>query len=136
MSTSLAEQQQQKRKHVFVVNGDPSFLDFMRELLQSERYNVTTTNFVPRTFDQIVALQPDLIVIDLAVHIRAGWDLLAALQGEAMTHGIPIIVTSTNQSLLDQAQTNQERSGSHRYIVKPFDLNHLVAIIDSLIGGA
>jgi response regulator RpfG family c-di-GMP phosphodiesterase len=34
---------QMKRQHVFVINGSPDFLDIMRELLQDEAYNVTTT---------------------------------------------------------------------------------------------
>jgi hypothetical protein len=37
------------RKHIFCVNSSPTFLDLLRELFQDERYNVTTTNFVPHT---------------------------------------------------------------------------------------
>ena len=78
-----AESRRMDRKHVFVVNGEPDFLDIMRDLLQGERYNVTTTNFVPRTFDQIAALRPDLLIVDLAVDDRAGWELLERLQASA-----------------------------------------------------
>ena len=53
-----AETTQMARQHIFAVNGSPDFLDLLRELLQDERYNVTTTNFVPATFAQIDALQP------------------------------------------------------------------------------
>ena len=49
-------QRQESRKHIFVVNGTPAFLNLMRDLLQDERYNVTTTNFVPRSYEQIAAL--------------------------------------------------------------------------------
>ena len=59
------QQGQMARKHIFVVNGSAEFLDIMRDLLQEEQYNVTTTNFVPRTFEQIEALRPDLLMIDL-----------------------------------------------------------------------
>ena len=134
--TSVAEQQQRQRKHVFVVNGDPPFLDLMRDLLQDARYNATTTNYVPPTFAQIAALQPDLLVVDLVVGVQAGWDLLDALRDEAITHGIPIIVTSTNQVLLDRACAEQERFGSRRCIVMPFDLDHMLKTIDALIGTA
>lgn len=37
----------------------------VRVLLQEKRYNVTTTNYLPRTCQQIAALQPSLLLIDL-----------------------------------------------------------------------
>ena len=61
-----------RRQHVFVVNGSPHILNLLRKLLQDERYNVTATNFVPQTCDQIAALHPSLLSIDLAVGVRAG----------------------------------------------------------------
>ena len=59
------EQSRMERQHVFVVNASPDFLDVVRELLQEEEYNVTTTNFVPKTFDQIATLDPALLIVDL-----------------------------------------------------------------------
>jgi CheY-like chemotaxis protein len=52
---------QMRRQHIFVVNGSAAFLDVVRELLQDEQYNVTTTNFVPLTFKQIETAQPSLL---------------------------------------------------------------------------
>jgi CheY-like chemotaxis protein len=48
---NAAERHQRERQHIFVVSGASEFLDIVRELLESEEYNVTTTNFVPKTFD-------------------------------------------------------------------------------------
>lgn len=86
---SSSEQTQMNRQHIFAINGAVEFLDIMRELLQGEEYNVTTTNFVPDSFDQIASLQPSLIIIDLAVGVQAGWDLLERLGAEASTRDIP-----------------------------------------------
>jgi hypothetical protein len=55
-SGARATPAQMRRQHIFVVNGSVEFLDVVRELLQEERYNVTTTNFVPRTFHQRTAV--------------------------------------------------------------------------------
>jgi len=52
-SAARATPEQMQRQHVFVVNGSVEFHDVVRELLQDEHYNVTTTNFIPRTFHQI-----------------------------------------------------------------------------------
>lgn len=131
-----SEQTQMHRQHILAVNGSPDFLDILRELLQEEQYNVTTTNFVPETFGQIAALQPDLLIIDLAVGIRAGWDLLEQLGRDAQTNGIPVIVVSTSPQILDHVQTEPGRFGGQWFMGKPLDLDDLLRAIDTLIGEA
>ncbi len=132
----LGERAQMGRQHVFIVNGSPEFLNLMRELLQEEQYNVTTTNYVPETFDQVAALRPSLLVVDLESGVRAGWDLLAALRDGALTRGIPVIVVSTDPRLLEQAEREQVAGDTRRYLVKPFDLDEILATIRTLIGPA
>jgi CheY-like chemotaxis protein len=131
-----AEHRQMGRKHVFVVNGAPEFLGLMRELLQAEEFNVTTTNYVPETFDMVASLGPDLLVVDLELGQQAGWDLLERLREGAITRGIPVILVSTNERQLDRAQADAERYGQHRVIVKPFDIDDLVATVHDIIGRA
>jgi response regulator RpfG family c-di-GMP phosphodiesterase len=130
------EQQRMERKHIFIVNGDPSFLELLRELFQDERYNVTTTNFVPGTIDQIVALNPALIIIDVVVGEQAGWDLLEQLESEAVTRNIPVLVTSTIPECLDRAKEQEARFGANRYMVKPMDLVELLKHVHELVGEA
>lgn len=125
---------QMRRKHVFAVNGSPDFLDMVRELLQEERYNVTTTNFVPSTFEQIQAARPSLILVDLVLGEKASWDLLARLRAGAADFRIPIILVSTQPQLLDRARAEQAAHGEDRYLVKPFDLDDLLVAIQDLIG--
>lgn len=129
-----AEREQMARKHIFAVNSSPEFLDVLRQLLQEERYNVTTTNFLPRTFEQIQALSPDLLIVDIAVGQGAGWDLLERLHVREVTDGIPVIVTSTDPKLLDKAQADPSRFGGKRFLAKPMVIDELLETIESLIG--
>ncbi len=75
----MEERSQERRKHVFAINASPPFLNIIRELFQEEGYNVTTTNFAPNSFAQIEALQPDALIIDIAIGQEAGWELLEQL---------------------------------------------------------
>ncbi len=133
---SAGEQQQLARKHIFVVNSSPEFLDFIRQLLQDEQYNVTTTNFVPLTFEQVQAVGPDLLLVDLVAGERAGWELLERLQAAAATNRIPVVVTSTDPRLMARAQAQQARYGGQHFVAKPFDIDELLEAVQSLIGGA
>ena len=127
---------QQRRKHIVMVDSSQVFLDVISEVLKDERYGVTASNYVPEIFTQIALLTPDLIIVDLTITEKAGWELLEKLELETLTRSIPVIVTSTDQSLLDRAQANKERYGFDNYLVKPFDLDVLLAAIEELIGFA
>ena len=127
---------QMQRQHIFVVNGSADFLDVVRELLQDELYNVTTTNFVPRTFQQIETARPSLLIVDLIHGEMAGWDLLAELRQEAATRDIPVILVSTSKRLLEKAEEERVISGGDRYFLKPFSLDALLQAIQELIGPA
>jgi DNA-binding response OmpR family regulator len=131
-----ATPKQMARKHVYVVNGSPAFLDIVRQLLQDENYNVTTTNFVPRTFDTIDAAQPSLLIIDLVIGERAGWHLLGQLRESVSTREIPVLLVSTRPDLLEEARQQHDDFGGDRYLLKPFDLDDLLNNIEELIGKA
>ncbi|HEX6738546.1 MAG TPA: response regulator [Vicinamibacteria bacterium] len=135
----MAEEQeraQMARQHVFVVNGHPDLLELLRVLFQREEYNVTTTNFVPNTFEQIEALQPSVLVVDLAVSQRAGWDLLERLRLGARTRGIPVVLFSTDPRLLERARADPARYGGDAFVGKPFDIDEMLGAVERLIGKA
>ena len=132
----MEDRSQEGRKHVFAINGSVDFLNIVRELFQEEAYNVTTTNFVPNSFEQIQALQPDALIVDVAVGQSAGWELLEQLNESAATAGIPVLVLSTSPQLLQKAKDQAERYGTHRYLDKPFDLDALFGNIREMIGEA
>jgi len=131
-----ATPEQMQRQHIFVVNGSADFLDVVRDLLQDESYNVTTTNFVPHTFKQIETARPSLLIVDLIHGEMAGWDLLAELRHEAATRDIPVILVSTSKPLLEKAETERVIWGGDRYFLKPFSLDELLQAIQELIGQA
>lgn len=129
-------QDQLRRKHIFMVDSSRVFTEIIAELLSYERYGVTASDYVPEIFTQIAVLNPDLIIVDLVITEKAGWELLEKLELEALTQNIPVIVTSTNHLLLERALADKERYGFDNYLVKPFDLDVLLAAIEELIGTA
>jgi CheY-like chemotaxis protein len=139
-AASHAEQVQQARKHVCCINGSSVFLDAARALLESEHYNVTTTNVMPLTYYLISMLQPDLLILDVVYGVRAGWELLERLAEEAATTGLPIIITATDPALLRRAQVLADAlaapHGVKRYLELPFDPRALRDLVQAVIGPA
>lgn len=131
-----ATPEQMPRKHIYVVNQSPDFLDVIRLLLQCEQYNVTTTNFVPNSFETIEAAQPSLLIVDLIPGEQAGWDLLRSLRQSASTRDIPVLLLSTTPRLLDEAKDQHDEFGGDSYLRKPLDLEDLLARVEELVGEA
>ena len=130
----MDDRNQVPRRHVFAINASPEFLNIVRELFQEEGYNVTTTNFAPNSFAQIEALQPDALIIDIAIGQEAGWELLEQLDADADTAGIPVLVVSTDPRLLAHAAAHAARYGSHRFLEKPLDLDAMLKAIREMMG--
>ena len=131
-----AERARMARKHIFVLDAEPAILDLVRALLEEEHYNVTSSNYVASTQAVIAVMQPDLVILDLVWGQQAGWDLLESLAHEVATAGIPVLLTSTDRRLLDEAAANPARFGTHRDMIKPFDVEDLVQAVRELAGTA
>jgi CheY-like chemotaxis protein len=125
-----------ERGHVFVVNSDPAFLDVVRVLLQSERYNVTSTNLVLQTYAMVHASGAQAIVIDLATGQSALWALVAELMGDEATRALPVVMTSTDSRLLDAAETRSWPTSGRFLLLKPFEPSLLADVVHGLIGPA
>jgi DNA-binding response OmpR family regulator len=132
----MEDRSQEGRKHIFAINGSPDFLNVIRDLFQDEGYNVTTTNFVPNSFEQIAAFAPDALIVDIVVGQRAGWELLEQINAEAATSDIPVLIVSTDPRLLERAQEQAERYGKNRCLIKPFGLDEMLGQIREMIGEA
>ena len=91
---------------------------------------------LPNSFEQIETVQPDALIVDVAVGQQVGWELLEQLHEGAATTGIPVLVLSTSPRLLERAREQAERYGNHRYLDKPFDLDALLDTIREMIGKA
>ena len=131
----MDDHQGRPRKRVFAVNNSPDFLLIVRELLEAEGYAVTTSDFEPNVFTQIVMRQPDALVIDVSPGKSAGWDLLRRLHTEPVSTDTPVLVTSTSPALLEQAREEAAEYGTNRsFLTKPMDLDELLATLREMIG--
>lgn len=82
--------------------------------------------------EEIEAALPDLIILDLALPILDGWEVLRRLQSDDRTSGIPVVVmTAHGQSGLEQ---DVKRLGASAYLEKPFRPNDLRSAVNQVLG--
>lgn len=120
-----------RKKHVTIVNDEPSFLHLMSDFLGDEGYHVTAIPKHQVAFEQIKQSKPDLIICDLIFGGEAeGIGLVDMLYFDPETRSIPLIVCSADIPQVRDISPSLEAKGI-RWLEKPFEFERLLAMIDS-----
>lgn len=75
-------------------------------------------------------IRPDLVVLDLMLPGRSGFDVLAALRDQAAVDGVPVVVISA----WSHADSAALAAGANRFLPKPFEADDLEAAVTELLG--
>ena len=116
---------------VLVVDDEPDVLLLCRLNLQQRGHELLEAADGSTALEIARDLHPDVIVLDLMLPGISGYDVLEALQRDAETTDIPVLVL-TAKSL----RADRERShglGASAFLTKPFLPNELCEMVDSLV---
>jgi DNA-binding NarL/FixJ family response regulator len=127
----LDDRRQERSKRILVIRGTADILPLMRGPWR-ERYTITN-NCVLDTFAQIAALDPAILVLDIAMGEQAGWQPFKRLLVEARKTGILMLVISTAPSLVERAQEQASQYGNLCYRAKPASFDGILAPIREMI---
>jgi len=80
-------------------------------------------------------LAPDAIILDIRMEDpRTGWDMLDRMRRDDVLGATPVIVCSGDLPLWRERAADLERLGA-AVLVKPFDLDDLLALLDRAVDG-
>jgi len=120
---------------IAVANDDTDFLALMGELLTDEGYRVSIHRVARDAYDEIKAMVPDLIVLDIHMETpEAGWTLLELLTLDPALAAIPVLVCSADVVAL-RAKAENLRAHGCDALEKPFDLDDLLAKVRLMLAG-
>ena len=117
--------------HVLVMDDTLVILELLQELLEDEGYRVTTSQDV-LDLPQIRAMQPDVIMQDLrfaGVPDTGGQFLTAARLDPELAHVPIILCTAATREVQDKVMAEQLRRLRVRVVLKPFDIDELLAVL-------
>ncbi len=75
---------------------------------------------------------PDVVILDLLMPNKSGWEVLSELKASESTKDIPVIVLSV--MTLPTVQEEVKELGAASYVAKPFDLNALFEEVKRVTG--
>jgi signal transduction histidine kinase/ActR/RegA family two-component response regulator len=109
---------------VLVIEDEASARDLSRRMLAHLPLSVAEARTGAEGLSMARARTPNLIVLDIHLPDRMGWDVLAELKGdEALAH-VPVLVLSA-----DDDRARAMRLGACEYLMKPAEKEQLAAAV-------
>lgn len=112
---------------MLLVEDDDDAREMLATALRMTGYQVRTAADGLAGLRMLEAFEPDVVVVDLALPIASGFDVLNELRSTGRTHHTPVIAISGNERGLQEARANPEFFG---ILAKPFDPQTLVRMVD------
>jgi len=135
----------QRQATILVVDDDPDFLEFAKEILESELYKVVLVTDEEAALSEIESEKPDLMILDVMISgLDSGFQFMWKLQADTRYRSIPILmVTAIDAELrIDFAQhanavhrTEEEEAylPVENYLVKPVKAAVLLDNVRSIL---
>ena len=114
---------------VLVVDDDPSIREALDRALRLEGFGVSTRPDGEGALAAVDEAVPDVMVLDVMMPGISGVEVVRRLRGGG--HALPICVLSARDELADRVAGL--RAGADDYLVKPFELEELVARLQALL---
>ena len=119
-------------KKILIADDEPNIVTALEFLLQRHRHEVVIARNGEDALKLVEQHRPDLVLLDVMMPVRSGYDVCQRMRERADWRHIKIIMLTARGR---DVEMNQGLSiGADLYITKPFSTEELVARIDELLG--
>lgn len=120
-------------KTILVVDDSPTAQKITCDTLSEEGFHVLSAADGEEALEIATSLHPDLIVLDIILPKKNGFQVCRQLKTEAATEDIKILMLSGKSQASDRFWG--QKQGADAYITKPYEDEELLAAVDALLKG-
>ena len=117
---------------ILVVDDDLDILELLKMNLEPEGYNVQTASDGESAVQSACTDPPDLILLDVMMPHKNGFQVVEELKDIEETKNVPIILVTARGQTEDKVRGLD--TGADDYITKPFDLREVTARVEAVLG--
>lgn len=116
-------------KTILLVEDSPAHLKLMESALEGLGYEIITADDGEKALEQVARRRPDLVLLDVLLPKKNGYQVCRQLKSAESTHSIPVIMVSSKNQESDRYWGMKQ--GADGYLTKPFQAKELVAAVTS-----
>ncbi len=117
---------------ILIVEDEPVVLNNLADLIESSGYETILAKNGEEAIDLVNSLTPDLIISDINMPKKNGYEVLNELQKSEITSSIPFIFLTAKTDMKDLREGMN--AGADDYIIKPYDAQELIKAIEIRLG--
>lgn len=119
------------KETILVVDDDREIVKILRGYLEQAGLQVLTAHQGDTAMHILKHDHPDLVVLDLMLPDKDGWDITRAIRGDKSLASIPIIMLTARVDDTDKIIGLE--LGADDYITKPFNAREVVARVRAIL---
>ena len=113
---------------LLIVDDDPNICDMLKLYFENEGYKVRTANDGIEGVNAFKIYEPDLVLLDIMMPKKDGWQVCREIREMSSK---PVIMITAKGDVFDKVLGLE--LGADDFIVKPFDMKELSAIIKAVL---
>ena len=118
-------------KHALIIDDSATERAILTGCLKEIGIDVSIAISGEEALEKIKDINPDVILLDVVLPGRSGFEICRELKGTEDTNKIPIILCSTKGTEMDKFWGKKQ--GADAYIPKPIDQEELIRTVKELI---
>jgi two-component system cell cycle response regulator DivK len=116
-------------KKIIIFDDDEDILSICSYILEEQGWQVHTFTDCNNIVEKVAGIHPSVILMDNWIPDAGGIIATQTLKKEEKLRDIPVIYFSANSDI----QLLASHAGAETYLAKPFDLEELERIIDTVL---
>src|SRR5947209_5305455 len=129
-----ASAMQATAKHILVVDDSPSVRRVVGTMLKQHGWEVQVARDGVEALEMISNETPAGILLDIEMPRMDGYELMATVRAQEQYRTLPIVILTSRAASKHQQRAMQ--LGASAYVVKPYQDEELINILNSLVYGA
>jgi chemotaxis protein histidine kinase CheA/ActR/RegA family two-component response regulator len=121
-------------KHILVVDDSPSVRRVVSNMLRQHQWEVQTARDGVEALEMITQQAPAAVLLDIEMPRMDGYELMATVRAQEQYRTLPLVVLTSRAAAKHQQRAMQ--LGASAYVVKPYQDEELINILNALVYGA
>ncbi|MHA6299270.1 response regulator transcription factor [Devosia sp. CAU 1758] len=117
---------------VLIAEDEPSILESLDFILRRAGWSVESVTNGDAVLESLRRSRPRILVLDVMLPKRSGFDVLKQLRSESETRDIPVLILTAKGQQQDRRIA--EELGADGFVTKPYSNSEVVGAVRQLLG--